>query len=191
MATVVTSGSAYLNIGQIATLDRRHAATLIEFDLPDATEIRKKILNALASVDIPHLNRLLTARDDLASIMLKARDGTCMSRELALAFSILWVPYSQSAVGSGGDKPIIAKVQKTDKQGVTHERVKARASVEIPNLDKRVHRPRDAPIALVVEDDRVHFLGVAFHDMKLLAGADAPYADGAIVAARNKSVAVR
>lgn len=133
--------SAYLDIGQIATLHRRHASALVKLDLPDATKIREKVLDALASVDVPHLDSLFAARDDLATVVLKASYGPRVGSQLALAFPILRIPDSESAIGGSGHETVVAKIQQTDQQGVAHEGVQTGARIEIPNLDQRVHRP--------------------------------------------------
>ena len=59
LATVVvssrTGGCTYLDVRQAVPLHGCDASTFVELDLPNAAEVGQKVLDKLASLDIPHL----------------------------------------------------------------------------------------------------------------------------------------
>ena len=54
---VIRNGHHYLNIRHAVSLNSCHASPVIKLDLPHAAKICQKILDELARLDIPHLQR--------------------------------------------------------------------------------------------------------------------------------------
>jgi hypothetical protein len=61
--------------------------------LPNPAQIREQVLDTLAGLDVPHLQRPVRTRDDLLRIVLEAGDSSCMCAEGGFALSVLWIPY--------------------------------------------------------------------------------------------------
>ncbi len=162
------SGATDLDICQTIPLHSRDASSFVKLDLPDTAEVGEEVLDAVTGLNVPHLHRFLTAGDDLAGIVLEAGDGSRMSRQRALALAILWIPDPERAVRGGRHEPLVTQVEKADEKAMAFQGVQASPRIEVPDLNQRVHGPRDATVALVIQDNRVYLLAVAMENMQLL-----------------------
>ncbi|KAI6754055.1 hypothetical protein HG530_013231 [Fusarium avenaceum] len=89
----------YLDISDLVSLDSSHTSSFVKLDLPNTAEVTQQVLNTFAGLYIPHLDSLLAAADDLASVMLETGNGASVRHKRITTLAILWIPDTKGRVG--------------------------------------------------------------------------------------------
>lgn len=175
---------------QMVVHDHGDAPPVVEPDLPDAVHVLEQVADELTRVDVPQLERALRPGHDLELVVLKRADDALVALEHVQQRAVVGVPHTERAVGCCGDNCRPVEIHEADQRCMALQGVEHRAGLKRPQLDKPVHRPRDAAVALRVNHDTVHALLVATQNPLALASLDDPDAHIVVVAARHDELAV-